>query len=40
MIMAIRIVKLEYNDGTAEYQIRIENCRGYVIGNDKKIYNY
>jgi hypothetical protein len=26
--MPIRIVKLEYNDGTVEYQIRIENCRG------------
>ena len=26
--MAMRIVKLEYNDDTVEYQIRIENCRG------------
>ena len=26
--MAKRIVKLEYNDGTVEYQIKIENCRG------------
>ena len=26
--MAMRIVKLEYNDGTVEYQIKIENYRG------------
>ena len=26
--MARRIVKLEYNDGTIEYQIKVENCRG------------
>ena len=26
--MSKRIVKLEYNDGTVEYQIRVENCRG------------
>ena len=26
--MSQRIVKLEYNDGTVEYQIKIENFRG------------